>query len=204
MSYARLLEALRCPDAAVRAAWRVGSRVYGTARPDSDEDFAVILEGPAPGRDVVFGNRLNVVTQSVAAFEEALTENRVFALECLFAPPVHTLKAPLRPFTFGLQLGRLLDSAREKSDSDFAKAEKRFALDRRLAKKKLFHALRVPAFALEVAQTGKLTRFEALAPLWLELWSDPSPSWTDHRERYGRIRERTLAELSALSRGRRR
>ena len=65
--YDRLLAVLKHPKSAVPAAWRVGSRVYGTASPDSDHDYVVVLSSPAQKQDLLFGEDINVVLHGTFA-----------------------------------------------------------------------------------------------------------------------------------------
>ncbi len=77
----------------------MGSRVYGTASPESDHDYVVVLVNPAQKQDILFGDNINVVLHGVKTFEAALADGGVFAFEAIFAPKEHCLKAPRPPFS---------------------------------------------------------------------------------------------------------
>lgn len=186
--YAALLRLLGRPDADVHSAYRTGSRVYGTAHADSDEDFLVVLNGE--GRpDLVFRPRVNIVVQSLAQHQQALVAQSVFALEAWFAPD------PLKrgPATWTPDTKRLAHAASEKSASDFNKAARLFNQDRHAAKKRLFHALRVPLFARQIARTGRLHDYAAARPLWEELLSHPG-DWADHQG-FAELRDQICAGI---------
>src|SRR4051794_29526927 len=125
MDYPALLRLLALPDAAVFAAFRCGSRVYGTATEASDHDLVAVLADRRARQDLVFGPGVNVITHGRDSFEAALASQSVFALEGLFLPPEHRLKDPRPPFPFKLDKKKLAASAIARSDSDFAKAGKR-------------------------------------------------------------------------------
>lgn len=195
----RLLKLLKRPEGAVRFACRVGSRVYGTDTPGSDHDYLVVLADPGAKQDLVFADRINIVVHGARTFESALHEGGVFAFEAVFAPIPHILKAAIPPFPVKIDKKKLFESASSRSKSDFDKARKTFDEEPVAAKKKLFHALRVPMFALEIARTGKLKDFAAANDRWDEIRSDPSLDFEDYAAKYGALREGLCDELRRLS-----
>jgi hypothetical protein len=197
--YLGLLAIVKQPDAAVRAAFRVGSRVYGTAGPFSDHDYVVVLGSPTQRQDLLFAEGVNVTLHGGKSFEAALDDGSVFAFEALFAPPPHRLKEPAPPFSFTLDRKKLCASAASRSTSDYEKARKRFADEVDASKKKLFHSLRVPLFALELARTGKIEAFSAAGEWFEDIMSNPSEDFAAYEAEYGLIRRRMCDELSGLA-----
>lgn len=181
--YPTLLRLLGRQDRDVHSAFRTGSRTYGTAHEGSDEDFLVVLHAEVRP-DLLFRPNVNVVIQSQAQYQRALHQQSVFALEAWFS------KGPLKrgDATWTPDTQRLALSATEKSASDINKAATLFERDRRGAKKRLFHALRVPMFARQIARTGSLHDYTEAMPLWDELlahhgvWDDLRP-YLDLRDR---------------------
>jgi hypothetical protein len=197
-TFSRMLSVLRAPETAVRAAYRVGSRVYGTAGPGSDEDFVAILSRPDQRQDLAFGAGINVVIHGLTTFQAALDDQSVFALECFFAAPKDVLRAPHPPFRFTLDKKKLARSAAEKSSSDWQKAKKRFLEEPEPSRKKLFHALRVPVFALEIATKGRLGDYAAANAHLDVIRRGPLDDFAYYEEKLGPAREALVAELSRL------
>lgn len=195
----QLLVIVKQPDGAVRAAFRVGSRVYGTAGPRSDHDYVVVLVHPAQRQDLLFAEGVNVTLHGVRSFEAALNDGSVFAFEALFAPPPHRLKEPVPPFSYRLDRKRLCESAVARSTSDYEKARNRFSEEIDPSRKKLFHSLRVPLFALELARTGKIANFAAAGEYFEDIMSHPSQDFADYEAAYGPVRARLCEDLSALA-----
>lgn len=195
----RLLAVLRVPLAEIRAAYRVGSRVYGTAGPTSDEDFLVVLSKPGQRQDLTFAEDLNIVIHGVATFQEALDDHSVFALECHFVEAPHVLVAARPPFRFTLDRKKLAASAIGKSTADWQKAKKRFAEEPGPSRKKAFHALRVPAFALQIAKAGKIHDFTAANHFLAALREGPDDDFAWYEEKLGPAREALCAELTKLA-----
>lgn len=202
MDYADVLRHLRRADAEIHSACRCGSRVYGTAGPGSDEDFFIVLADERAKQDLLFRGGANFVVHGLGSFREALADQSVFAMEGLFAPAEHRLKEPRTKVPFTVDRGRLAASASARSTSDWAKAARTFAEEPRAAKKKLFHALRVPMFARQVATRGRITDFGEATPLWIEIAGRPETEWDAYERAYGRLREKICEELGALAKKR--
>ena len=202
MDRADVLRVLRRTDGEVAAIFRSGSRVYGTASPTSDEDFVAVLARRDARQDLAFAPGVNVVIHGLDTFRDAIADHSVFALECLFLPPKHRLKDPRPPFAFKLDRAKLAASAGGRSAADFAKAGKRFAEEPAASRKKLFHALRVPMFALQIARTGRIADYGEASGLWREIAARTDEAWEPYLEAYGSLRERLCRELDALARKR--
>lgn len=158
-AYSAVLAVLRRDDAAVRACVRVGSRVYGTATQESDHDFLVVLRDPKARHDLLWGPGMNLVVHGAESYASALASQSIFALEAHFAPAEHQLKAAAPPFAYVRDRKKLATTARERADSDWRKAEKVFSDDPAAARKRAGHALRVLAFAAQIARGGRISDF---------------------------------------------
>lgn len=174
----RVLALLRRPEGALRGLVRIGSRVYGTAGPGSDEDFFAVLRDPDAKHDLLFAPGCNVVVHGSRAFEASLADQSVFALECLFAPAEHRLVEFSPPFRYKPDPRALATAAAKKAKADYDKALKRYEDEPGPSKKKLFHALRVLVFAAQVARLGRLVDFREAAPLWHRLAAFDAPDAT--------------------------
>ncbi len=199
-SLPELAAILRVAVTDVRAAYRVGSRVYGTAGPTSDEDFLFVLSKPGQKQDLAFGENINIVVHGVATFQQALDDQSVFALECFFAPAEHRLVEARPAFTHKLDKRKLTISATEKSNADWQKAARTFLDEPAPARKKLFHSLRVPAFALQLTKTGKLTDY-GVANVWFkEIVAGPDDDFSWYEQRFDKLRKDLCVELGQLVR----
>ncbi len=188
----------------VAAVFRTGSRVYGTASEASDHDFVAILASPAAKQDLAFGKNVNVVIHGIATFRRAVADESVFALECLFLSPEHRLKEPMPRFTHVLDRHKLAASAIARSTSDLEKAKKRFADDASASKKKLFHALRVPMFALQIAKAGRIVDYGEANPIWRAIVDCDADTWEPFEARYRPIHARLCETLEATGRSKKR
>jgi hypothetical protein len=202
MDYAETLRHLRREDGEIRYLCRAGSRVYGTAGPGSDEDFTVVLNDKAARQDLLFRGGANFVVHGTGTFQKALSDQSVFALECLFAPPEHRLKDARPPFAWKLDREKLVASATSRSGSDWKKAARTFEDEPKPAKKKLFHAIRVLMFARQIVTKGRISDFAEAAPLWAEIRDRHEDGWEPFDRDYGPLRDRLSAELSGSTKRR--
>ncbi|NOU30312.1 MAG: nucleotidyltransferase domain-containing protein [Polyangiaceae bacterium] len=194
--YAAVLAVLRREDAAVRACVRVGSRVYGTAGPGSDHDFLVVLRDPAARKDLLWGPGMNLVVHGAESYASALASQSIFALEAHFAPAVHQLKAPAPTFAYVRDRKKLRAAASERAESDWRKAEKGFADDPTAARKRAVHALRVLAFATQIARGGRIDDF-TVARGFAEIVASCT-DWPAIEGVFVPLRDGLLAELARL------
>ena len=187
-----LLSVLRLDARELRYACRVGSQVYGTAQPGSDEDFVVVRLGDHP-RDLIRQPEINVILQGETAFLASLAHQNLFALECLFVPPQHRLKDAHFPWKLDRRL--LLAEISERSTSDFEKGIKTLAHEPLKARKRLFHALRVPTFAGQILREGRISDFSAANRYFEEIFTDPSEDPAHHDALWRPIWLGLLADL---------
>lgn len=162
----------------VRYACRVGSHVYGTAHARSDEDFVIVRVGEHP-RDLVLRPTINVTVQGEDLFAESLRRQNLFALECRFAPIEHRLVDAVWPWK--LERAALIAEVTDRATADFEKAMRTWNESPDKARKRLFHALRVPLFGAQILRDGALTDFTVANAYLEEILTDPStepePVW---------------------------
>jgi hypothetical protein len=185
------MEGVHVDDSQVQLAVRVGSHVYGTATAESDEDFAVVLT--KGHRDLVRRTGVNVVVHTSETFQAALGEQNIFALEMVFAPLQHRLKMDHK-FYWWLDGPKVRASAIEKSVSDYNKAVKGPSMDDK-AKKRLWHSLRVPVFAVQVQRAGAIVDFTAANSFYEDIMTDPRTAASHYAQVWGPVRDRILREL---------
>jgi hypothetical protein len=202
MNFGEILRHLGRSDAEIHSVFRCGSRVYGSAGPTSDEDFVVILAQKGAKQDLAFRGGANFVLHGVETFRDAIAAQSVFALECLFLPPEHRLKETRGAFSYKPDRKKLADSAAARSDADFAKARKTFDDEPGPAKKKLFHAIRVPMFARQIATHGRLVDYAEASPIWFELRADEALAWEALEKRFGPLRDAVCGDLATLGKRR--
>ena len=199
MSLERIAAALRTETTAIRAAWRLGSRVYGTSGPTSDHDYVAVHVDPARKQELFFAEGVNVILYSQPQFQEALGEQTMVAIEAFFAPPEHTLRPlPKGQTSYRLDRALLRAKATERSSADYKKASRTHDEEPGPGRKKLFHALRVPLFAAQILRHGRLVDLTAALPLWQQIEALDGADWATLDETFGPLHRAALDELLAL------
>lgn len=160
-----------------------GSKVYGTARPDSDEDYmaVVLLDRPCTGEEYRH-NALNVHLYNQVDFQRQLGIHKIHALEAWFLPDSPCPKH----FKFKLNLALLRDSISEKASHSFVKAKKKFEIEKDfyIGQKSLFHSLRILVFGTQVATQGKIVDYGAANHYWQEIIESGQYAWDYYKEKY--------------------
>lgn len=175
-----------------------GSRVYGTATPQSDYDFVFVLKDIGPPRPphlkenlfdiendtfVVLEDELvNATLIPLADWRLLLAEHRHEALECHFSPPwARWLER--YPVPWCLDSGVL-----RRTVSWEARARLRTALNKLKAgdtyrgKKEIVHQLRYRMFALQILRTGRITDYACANEVYGEILADESTDFQHYRE----------------------
>lgn len=169
--YQEVLGVARREDNEVLAAFRVGSQVYGTDRPESDRDYMLVLNTPVRVEDVARSPRVDVVVRGVQGFKDSLWSGNIFSVECVCAPL--PLKGAAEFSTFKIKerthLQRVLFSALEKAKADFNKGVK--VND----PKRVYHAFRVLRFAQQILRTGYIHDFTVAREIYETVMTEPKP-----------------------------
>lgn len=197
--YEKILESFNFKDEDVLCIYPYGSRVYGTAKPNSDYDFVVVLKEVETESDRLDSkdHPISITTYSPDSFKEKIQEHKIGILECIFCPSELIVKERLK-FDFKLNKSKLRESISEKCSKDWNQAKKRFSDSqgwnpvtnqpyvRKVyeAKKSLFHCFRMISFASQIINHGKIVNFGSCNELWEEIVTDPSEQWEDYKARY--------------------
>jgi hypothetical protein len=186
------------------AAYRYGSRVYGTATIESDWDYIVVKEGAGDG-EMSVGN-IDYKCMSPAKFQELLDEHNISALECLFIPDEHIIVAPPVPWKFKLDKKKLRASISAKSNHSWVKAKKKFASpydwaegERHRGKKSLYHSMRIISFGIQIAAYGKITKYDILHDPFMDIMTDPSVEWDNYQKKWKPMYNNIMTKFRALA-----
>jgi len=169
-----------------------GSRVYGTAREDSDEDYICVLYGPRP---IGFPKQASVKDADyhifgTFEFQAALDQMEIHALEAYF----HPLRRLKRYYEFNLDLPKLRKEISGKASNSWVKAKKKIdkEKDYMIGWKSLFHSFRILEFGIQIATKGEIYDFSCSNEIWNEILSMNSKKWKELDNRF-RKRHKALS-----------
>ena len=139
-----------------------GSRIYGTARPESDWDIicvtAALLEHEE--KRVKIGNDLlNIHLITPDKFQAGLTNHDMMNLECYFSPESARLQEKME-LKFVLNKKKLAKNIIAQSFNSWQGGKHKLeGGDIYRGLKSIFHSLRMLMFAIQIADHGKIISF---------------------------------------------
>jgi predicted nucleotidyltransferase len=187
-----------------------GSRVYGTTNVDSDWDIIMVANNSVDSIEIRNGI-FNIHVYTPNKFQEDLDWHRINNLECIFAPDWAKLKETIDyKSKFKLDLSKLRHATSHVSSNSWVKAKKKLTVadEYYIGIKSLFHSIRIPMFATQVATDGKITDFSCANWIWDKLtFKDQSIymrnkmrwSWDKLDEEFGPIHNKVLTNFRKVA-----
>lgn len=167
--------------------YHYGSFVYGTNNENSDKDFIVVVEGKEN-----YDNQLNIDGNDYTIYDEESFENKIklheiSILECLFLDEKF-IEQEDKKFNFELDLQQLRISISAKCSNSYAKARKKLEVEKDfnplVAKKSLFHVLRILLFGKQIAIYGKIIDYQEANHYFEDIMNIDSNDWKIFKEKY--------------------
>lgn len=154
-----------------------GSQYYGTfVEGKSDKDFVVVCDMSDPKTEYV-DDQVNISGYSLQEYKRLMDACDIAVLESSFHPLFVTVDLPLI-----INKTNLRGSISQKTDHSYVKAKKKL-IDGEfyVAKKSLFHSIRIALYATELAKDGVITNWNVrelydrimLLPEQTDAW----PTW---------------------------
>lgn len=196
----QILDALKI-DFPVTNIYQYGSRVYGCNKPDSDFDFIIVtkaLKLPSGGfrqNAISSQNRtFQGVLFSRSGFIDAINNYEMNVLECLFLQKEFIIQEDVN-----FKINRWYDA--EMVKKVITKASNSFYLadcqakdeEREMAKKGIFHALRILMFGLQLKEYGMIFNYGIANDLKSEI--DAIDAEYFDTRKYMPLRDELIAEL---------
>lgn len=171
-----------------------GSVVYGTTTPTSDRDYIGVSESFYNFSEFKT-DQGDITWYSRQAFQQKLDEQEISVIEAFFTTPVF---GDVSGFTYTVDKEKLRESVSKKCSNSWVKAKKKITLpneDTYIGIKSLYHSFRMFEFGIELAKTGKISKFGAGNYIWKELL-DCKDKWEDWDFLYEKFKTRHNAKSS--------
>jgi len=171
----------------VRNIYLYGSRVYGTARAESDYDIIMIashLLAHEEKRTTVNGVLLNIHIITPDKFLADLKIHNIMNLECLFAPDWAKLQEKLVLPT-DINIKKLVKNNLAQSYSSWQGGKRKireYNIDKGV--KSIFHSLRMLMFATQIVEQGKIADYSIANDLYSEIVDSDEFEWDYFKEKY--------------------
>lgn len=176
-----------------------GSQVYGTAKSDSDWDIIMIANNSVESTEIRNG-LFNIHVYTPDKFKADLEWHRSNNLECIYAPYWAKLKETIKFDGFKINLNKLRHATSHISSNSWVKAKKKISHneDYYIGVKSLFHSLRIPMFATQIATSGRITDFSSANFIWNKIkrkrWT-----WRELDEEFRELRNQILSEFRKVA-----
>jgi predicted nucleotidyltransferase len=181
--------------------YQYGSHVYGTAGPQSD--FDIIMVSPMEESYNQFHwQNLNCTVFSIKEFEQRLIEHDITMLECMFLPCEFIVKDK-RQYNFEISKYVLRHSVSKKASNSFVKAKKKLTVEKSfnpyVAKKSLFHSLRIPIFGKQLAEFGKIVDYSAANHYWPQIRDCGHEDWSYYKKKYQPVFNNLMSDFRRVA-----
>lgn len=145
-----------------------GSIVYGTYdKSVSDYDVIMVANNSVESTEIRNG-LFNIHVYTPDKFKKDLDWHRINNLECIFAPDWAKLKETIDyKSKFVLDIPKLRHATSHISSNSWVKFKKKLIDgEYRIGIKSLFHSIRIPQFATQIAKDGYITDFTCANHIW--------------------------------------
>ena len=151
-----------------------GSRVYKTNSENSDWDIIMVANNSVEAIELKL-EKYNIHIYTPDKFKEDLEWHRINNLECIFAPTWAKIQENI-PYNLDIDFPKLRHATSHISSNSWVKSKKKLEIgEYHTGIKSIFHSLRIPIFATQVATTGFIYDFEMANYIWDKL---VSKNWT--------------------------
>ncbi len=170
-----------------------GSSVYKSTSSLSDVDVIVVSDNKDDEWNPLFSSkiakmlgidevpRLDVSNYSLEEFVEGINNHEISFLECLFLPPSLVVFSNGNMPEINIDLPKLRESISRKSSNSWVKAKKKLVVgedyNEYIAKKSLFHSLRILMFGQQIAEHKKIVNYSVANDYWEDIKNMP-PDWS--------------------------
>lgn len=147
-----------------------GSRIYGTSDSQSDWDVIMIANNQVESTEIRRGI-FNIHVYTPDKFKKDLEWHRINNLECVWAPDWAKLKEIIKFDDFKINKNKLRHAISHISSNSWVKCRKKLEVENEyyIGIKSLFHSIRIPMFATQIAEHGKIKDFECANYVWDKL-----------------------------------
>jgi hypothetical protein len=151
-----------------------GSRVYKTNSENSDWDIIMVANNSVEAIELK-GEKYNIHIYTPDKFREDLEWHRINNLECIFAPTWAKIQENIT-YNLDIDLPKLRHATSHISSNSWVKCKKKLEIgEYHTGIKSIFHSLRIPLFATQVATKDVIYDFEMANYIWNKL---VSKDWT--------------------------
>ena len=171
-------------DYKVLGIYKHGSQIYGTAHSDSDIDLIIILDKkPERSSENLLYGPYDIVEYDLSEWRLKRENLDVDVVECLLEPSsaILSFSEDMGFFAEKLDLTKIRSSFSKAASNSWVKCKKKLTVesdfDPYIAKKSLWHSLRILMFGIQIMNTGKIYNYSEANELYKEILKKDSNDW---------------------------
>jgi predicted nucleotidyltransferase len=174
-----------------------GSQVYGNSNSDSDWDIIMVANNSVEAIEIKNG-LYNIHVYTPDKFKSDLEWHRINNLECIFSPDWAKLKEDIK-YDFELNLAKLRHATSHISSNSWVKCKKKLEQDDYyIGVKSLFHSLRIPMFATQIATSDRIVDFSCANFIWNKIKSKRW-TWEELDNEFRELRNEILTDFRKVA-----
>jgi len=174
-----------------------GSRIYNTHTENSDWDIIMVANNSVEAIELK-GEKYNIHIYTPDKFREDLDWHRINNLECIYAPNWAKIQENIS-YNLDIDFPKLRHAASHISSNSWVKCKKKLEIgEYHTGIKSLFHSLRIPMFATQVATTGSIYDFGVANHIWDKLISKVW-TWEELDQEFREIRNEILTDFRKVA-----
>ena len=183
-----------------------GSQIYGNTNKDSDWDIIMVANNSVESTEIIphftlpieVRGLFNIHVYTPDKFKADLEWHRINNLECIYAPDWAKLKETIK-YDFKLNLAKLRHATSHISSNSWVKCKKKLEQDDYyIGVKSLFHSLRIPMLATQIATSGRITDFSCANFIWNKIRSKRW-TWEELDNEFRELRNEILSEFRKVA-----
>jgi predicted nucleotidyltransferase len=174
-----------------------GSTVYGTNSEKSDIDVIMVANNSVEAIELK-GEKYNIHIYTPDKFKEDLEWHRINNLECIYAPTWAKIQENIK-YDLDIDFPKLRHATSHISSNSWVKCKKKLEIgEYHTGIKSIFHSLRIPIFATQVATKGTIYDFEVANPIWEKLISKEW-TWEELDQEFRELRNEILTDFRKVA-----
>lgn len=175
-----------------------GSRIYQNNSNSSDYDYIMVANNSVEEIELKSG-LFNIHVYTPDKFMKDLQWHRINNLECIYAPQSAKLIETIKYDDFKINLAKLRHSICHTSSNSWVKAKKKLEQgDYYIGIKSLFHSLRIPMFATQIATNGLISDFSCANFIWDRIKTKKS-TWEELDKEFRELRNSILTDFRKVA-----
>lgn len=185
-----------------------GSRVYGTSKDNSDYDYNIIVtddydlfvDEDRKYSFEVLNCHLSMFHQT--KWEKMMKENQIECLESIFSPQEFHIKETI-PYFITIDIVELRKSISKVVSNAWDKCRKKLEIEKDfspyIAKKSLWHSIRILMFGIQCVEYGKIVNFSEANGYYNNIVNNTKNDWLYYKDKWHGFQKEQLHKFKMLT-----